>query len=58
MPSLLTEEGSTTRAMLVGYLLIRYPKRPLLKSKCCNKHQKTHKGYEWYFLEDFNKDIV
>lgn len=27
-------------------------------SKCCNKHQKTHKGYEWYFLEDFNKDIV
>ena len=27
-------------------------------SKCCNGWQKTHKGYEWYFLEDFNKDIV
>lgn len=27
-------------------------------SKCCNKKVKTHKGYEWYFLNDFDKDIV
>lgn len=27
-------------------------------SKCCHKKMKTHGGYEWYFLEDFNKDIV
>ena len=27
-------------------------------SKCCNKKQKTHKGYEWYFAEDFDKNIV
>lgn len=27
-------------------------------SKCCHKKLKTHKGYEWYFLEDFDKDIV
>lgn len=27
-------------------------------SKCCNKKQKTHKGYEWYFAEDFDKEIV
>lgn len=24
-------------------------------SKCCHKKSKTHKGYEWYFLEDFIK---
>lgn len=27
-------------------------------SKCCHKKLKTHKGYEWYFEEDFNKEIV
>lgn len=27
-------------------------------SKCCNKKQKTHKGYQWYFAEDFDKEIV
>lgn len=27
-------------------------------SKCCNKKLKTHKGYEWYFVKDFDKDIV
>ena len=27
-------------------------------SKCCNKKLKTHKGYEWYFFNDFDKDIV
>lgn len=27
-------------------------------SKCCHKKLKTHKGYEWYFAEDFDKDIV
>lgn len=27
-------------------------------SKCCHKKLKTHKGYEWYFEKDFNKDIV
>lgn len=27
-------------------------------SKCCNKKLKTHKGYQWYFIEDFDKDIV
>ena len=27
-------------------------------SKCCHKKLKTHKGYEWYFLKDFDKDIV
>lgn len=27
-------------------------------SKCCHKKNKTHKGYEWYFVEDFDKDIV
>lgn len=27
-------------------------------SKCCHKKLKTHGGYEWYFMEDFDKDIV
>lgn len=27
-------------------------------SKCCHKKLKTHKGYEWYFAKDFDKDIV
>lgn len=27
-------------------------------SKCCHKKLKTHKGYEWYFYEDFDKEIV
>ena len=27
-------------------------------SKCCHNKLKTHKGYEWYFLENFDKDIV
>ena len=27
-------------------------------SKCCHKKLKTHKGYEWYFEKDFDKDIV
>ena len=27
-------------------------------SKCCHKKMKTHRGYEWYFLEDFNEEIV
>ena len=27
-------------------------------SKCCHGKLKTHKGYEWYFAEDFDKDIV
>jgi len=27
-------------------------------SKCCHKKLKTHGGYEWYFVEDFDKDIV
>ena len=27
-------------------------------SKCCHKKLKTHKGYEWYFLKDFDKEIV
>lgn len=27
-------------------------------SKCCHKKSKTHKGYEWYFEEDFDKEIV
>ena len=27
-------------------------------SKCCHRKLKTHKGYEWYFAEDFDKDIV
>lgn len=27
-------------------------------SKCCHKKLKTHKGYEWYFEKDFNKEIV
>lgn len=27
-------------------------------SKCCHKKLKTHKGHEWYFAEDFDKDIV
>jgi hypothetical protein len=27
-------------------------------SKCCHGKLKTHKGYEWYFAKDFDKDIV
>ena len=27
-------------------------------SKCCHGKLKTHKGYEWYFVKDFDKDIV
>lgn len=27
-------------------------------SKCCHKKMKTHGGYEWYFANEFNKDIV
>jgi len=27
-------------------------------SKCCHGKLKTHKGYEWYFKKDFDKDIV
>lgn len=31
---------------------------PTSISKCCHKKMKTHKGYEWYFAKDFDKDIV
>ncbi len=27
-------------------------------SKCCHGKLKTHKGYEWYFAKDSDKDIV
>jgi hypothetical protein len=27
-------------------------------SKCCHGKLKTHKGYEWYFANDSDKDIV
>ena len=27
-------------------------------SKCCHGKLKTHKGYEWYFAKDLDKDIV
>lgn len=27
-------------------------------SKCCHGKMKHHKGYEWYFAKDFDKDIV
>lgn len=27
-------------------------------SKCCHGKLNTHKGYEWYFVKDFDKDIV
>lgn len=27
-------------------------------SRCCHGKQKTHKGYEWYFAKDFDKEIV
>ena len=27
-------------------------------SKCCHGKLKTHKGYKWYFLNSFDKDIV
>ena len=27
-------------------------------SKCCHGKLKTHKGYEWYFAKDFDKEIV
>lgn len=27
-------------------------------SKCCHGKLKTHKGYEWYFEKDFDKEIV
>lgn len=27
-------------------------------SKCCHGKLNTHKGYEWYFAKDFDKEIV
>lgn len=59
MPSLLLEEGSTTISQESRVSINTTFETPTIKIMIANhKKLKTHKGYEWYFAEDFDKDIV
>ena len=62
-----TFETPTIKIIIANLRTLLYEAKILAKndgfdvtsiSKCCHKKLKTHKGYEWYFEKDFDKDIV